>query len=133
MRARCFTRLRDMKRALEDMTVVMKETAKAPKAGDYCIRAHILLLDNKEREACQDYIKALKLDRDHASVQIHAKPGRNTLAKVFYRQALDEFSHHNYQECSDMCDYGLMIDDGNTDLRKLRARAKREINKCLIQ
>lgn len=82
------------------------------------MRAHMYLQDNNEGEACLDYMKALKIDRycsklisimttvicmfilylrDQAALQIHSKPGRNCVARVFYRQALEKFSHHEYQ------------------------------------
>ncbi|XP_077970731.1 uncharacterized protein LOC120328794 isoform X2 [Styela clava] len=62
MRAKCFTKIREIRHAIEDITTVIKESSRNIKAGDYCTRAHIYLLDNKEREACLDYMKALKID-----------------------------------------------------------------------
>ncbi|XP_039251271.2 uncharacterized protein LOC120328794 isoform X3 [Styela clava] len=133
MRAKCFTKIREIRHAIEDITTVIKESSRNIKAGDYCTRAHIYLLDNKEREACLDYMKALKIDRDEACLQIHSRPGRSALARVFYRQALDEYGHHHYQDSYDLCENGLLIEDNNIDLRKLRARSKREISSCTIQ
>jgi len=64
---------------------------------------------------------------------VHVKPGRASLCKIFYRQAIETYTRHNYQDCYDLCDVALVIDDGDIEMRKLRARAKREMNKCRIQ
>ncbi|CAK8698309.1 unnamed protein product [Clavelina lepadiformis] len=132
-RSRCHRKMGEIEKAIIDISEVIKENVRKPQAADYCARASLYLVEGKEFQTCRDYIKALQLDRTQSITLMHIKPGRNLLSTVFYRQALIAYSRHNYQECSDLCDFALLIDNGNIDMRKLRARAKRELSKCVIQ
>ena len=72
-------------------------------------------------------------DRNQTSALIHARPGRIVLSEIFYKQAQETFARRNFNECVNLCDAALLVDETNIDLRKLRARARRETSKCVIQ
>nr|CAB3261084.1 uncharacterized protein LOC100176663 [Phallusia mammillata] len=132
-RSKCNAKVGDTAKAIVDITEVIKETTKRPLAIDYCSRASIYLMEGKEFQACRDYAAAIDIDRDQALTLVHVKPGRASLCEIFYRQAMESYERHNFQECHDLCEVALSVDDNDIPMRKLRARAKREISKCVVQ
>uniref|UniRef100_H2Y3E9 Uncharacterized protein n=1 Tax=Ciona intestinalis TaxID=7719 RepID=H2Y3E9_CIOIN len=48
--------------------------------------------------------------RHQAISLIHVKPGRTVLCSIFYQQAVEAFSKHDYQGCHDICEMGSVID-----------------------
>ncbi|XP_002125800.2 uncharacterized protein LOC100176663 isoform X2 [Ciona intestinalis] len=132
-RSRCLLKMGENSKAIVDISEVIKETTTRPQVNDYCVRGNLYLATGKEFLACKDFMKAIELERHQAISLIHVKPGRTVLCSIFYQQAVEAFSKHDYQECHDICEMGLVIDGDDIEMRKLRARAKREISKCILQ
>ncbi|XP_067826370.1 tetratricopeptide repeat protein 34 [Heptranchias perlo] len=134
-RAMCLTRLKQHERALKDLREVIKRStsSNSPElVEDYCCTGHIQLLILKDEEACKDYIKALQLDQSAALTNISSRPGRLSLSQHFQRIALRYFEQQLYEEAWHLAEYGLIIDENNTELKKLRARIKREASGCVV-
>uniref|UniRef100_F6XGW2 Uncharacterized protein n=1 Tax=Ciona intestinalis TaxID=7719 RepID=F6XGW2_CIOIN len=132
-RSRCLLKMGENSKAIADISEVIKETATRPQVNDYCVRGNLHLVTGKEFLACKDFMQAIELERHQAISLIHVKPGRTVLCSIFYQQAVEAFSKHDYQGCHDICEMGLVIDGDDIEMRKLRARAKREISKCIVQ
>uniref|UniRef100_UPI00398F545B tetratricopeptide repeat protein 34 n=1 Tax=Pristiophorus japonicus TaxID=55135 RepID=UPI00398F545B len=134
-RAMCLTRLKQYERALKDLREVINRStsSNSPElVEDYCSTGHIQLLILKDEEACKDYIKALQLDQSVALTNISSKPGRLSLSQHFQRIALRYFEQQLYEEAWNLAEYGLIIDESNTELKKLRAKIKREASGCVV-
>ncbi|XP_067872862.1 tetratricopeptide repeat protein 34 [Heterodontus francisci] len=134
-RAVCLTRLKQYERALKDLREVIKRStsSNSPElVEDYCSTGHIQLLILKDEEACKDYIKALQLDQSVALTNISSRPGRLSLSQHFQRIVLRYFEQQLYEEAWHLAEYGLIIDESNTELKKLRARIKRDASGCVV-
>ncbi|GCB65451.1 hypothetical protein scyTo_0009960 [Scyliorhinus torazame] len=134
-RAMCLTRLKQYERALKDLHEIIKRntSSNSPElVEDYCSAGHIHFLILKDEEACNNYIKALQLDQSAALANISSRPGRLSLSQHFQRIALHSFEQQLYEEAWNLAEYGLIIDESNTDLKKLKARIKREASGCVV-
>ncbi|XP_041062932.1 tetratricopeptide repeat protein 34 [Carcharodon carcharias] len=134
-RAICLTRLKQYERALKDLREIIKRntSSNSPElVEDYCSAGHIQFLILKDEEACNNYIKALQLDQSVALTNISSRPGRVSLSQHFQRIALHYFEQQLYEEAWHLAEYGLIIDESNTELKKLRARIKREASGCVV-
>ncbi|XP_072100954.1 tetratricopeptide repeat protein 34 [Mobula birostris] len=135
LRAICLTKLKQYERALEDLQEVIKRSINKNSADlveDYCFMGHIQLLALKNDEACKNYIKALQLDKSLALTSISSKPGQASLSQHFQQSALRYFEQQLYEEAWNLAEYGLIIDESSTELKKLRTRIKREASRCIV-
>jgi len=135
MRAACSVKCDNINKALRDITEVIKQTKDKNQANDYYIRANINLMNNEDSKACSDFSEALRIDKSQVLDLIDANPGLHTVTQLFHRHASSLFKSQHYEKCIAICDVGVILDDSNVDLRKLRARSKRESSKagCHIQ
>ncbi|XP_078095863.1 tetratricopeptide repeat protein 34 [Mustelus asterias] len=134
-RAICLTRLKQYERALKDLHEIIKRNTSrnSPElVEDYCSAGHILFLILKDEEACNSYIKALQLDQSVALSNISSRPGRLSLSQHFQRIGLRYFEQQRYEEAWNLAEYGLIIDESNAELKKLKARIKREASGCVV-
>ncbi|XP_078281559.1 tetratricopeptide repeat protein 34 [Rhinoraja longicauda] len=135
LRAACLTRLKQYERALKDLhEVVIRSTNRnsSDLVEDYCSIGYIQLLTLRDEEACANYIKALQLDQSLALTNISSRPGQFSLSQHFQRNALQNFEQQHYEEAWNLAEYGLMIDENNSELKKLRTRIKREASGCIV-
>ncbi|XP_051895462.1 tetratricopeptide repeat protein 34-like [Pristis pectinata] len=135
LRAICLTRLKQYERALKDLHEVIKRSTNRNSSDlveDYCSMGHIQLLALRDEEACKNYIKALQLDESLALTNISSRPGQFNLSQHFQRSALCYFEQQLYEEAWKLTEYGLIIHESNTELKKLRTRIKREASGCIV-
>ncbi|XP_072442339.1 tetratricopeptide repeat protein 34 isoform X1 [Chiloscyllium punctatum] len=133
--ARCLIQSKQYERALKDLQGIIKRStsSNSPElVQDYCSAGYVQLLILKEEEACNSYIKALQLDQSVALTNISSRPGRLNLAQHFHQNARDYFKQQHYEKAWNLTEYGLIIDESNTELKKLRARIKRETSGCVV-
>ncbi|NXN54828.1 TTC34 protein, partial [Rynchops niger] len=133
-RAACLTHLKKYDKALKDMEKVIQKhghSSLQTRVEDHCSKGHLLLSMAEEEAAVKEYIEALQLDESMALCSITNGPGAEILTKTFHKIAQYNFEMQHYEEAWKITDYGLKIDK-NTELRKLKARLKREASSCSI-
>lgn len=96
-------------------------------AEDLCRRGRSLVLCSKEGAALEDFTKALELHRDQAIQCVEAGLGRPHVADCFLRGALQRYGEHQLSKAWSLLECGLLVDSENAELRRLRARVKREV------
>ncbi|XP_072282630.1 tetratricopeptide repeat protein 34 [Pyxicephalus adspersus] len=135
LRASCLTHLGDYKGAVSDMDkAIQRHSANdlRTQVEDFCFRGHVLLLDGEEEASCRQYMKAVNLDSTFALAAISDSPGRMRLAQIFSHTAQKYFEQKLFEESWKLTECGLIIDENNHELRKLKARIKREASGCIV-
>ncbi|NWX19507.1 TTC34 protein, partial [Aegotheles bennettii] len=133
-RAACLTHLKKYDKALKDMGKVIQKHGRnslKTRVKDHCSQGHLLLSVADEEAAVKQYIEALELDESMALCSIMNGPGSEVLTKAFHKIAQYNFEMQHYEEAWKITDYGLKIDN-NAELKKLKARLKREASSCSI-
>ncbi|KAM4650418.1 tetratricopeptide repeat protein 34 [Discoglossus pictus] len=134
-RATCSSHLKDYTNAIKDMDkAIQRHGSNDTKAQveDYCCMGHLLLLTSEEEAAVRQYMKALNLEQAMALACINSMPGKIKLAQVFSHIAHKYSEQHLYEESWKMTNCGLLIDETNHELKKLKARIKREASGCSV-
>ncbi|XP_025906842.1 tetratricopeptide repeat protein 34 [Nothoprocta perdicaria] len=134
-RALCLMHLKKYSRALKDMEKVIQKhgcNSLKTRVRDHCSKGHLLLLVSEEEATVKEYIEALQLEESVALCSITKGPGREVLAKTFHKIAQYYFEMHRYEEAWKITGYGLIVDENSTELKKLKARLKREVSGCRI-
>lgn len=135
-RAACLSQLGFHKRAIADLDRVIQrhvesDTSCSDKtqvwAEDLCRRGHSLVLTSKEGAALEDFSLALKLHRDQTIQCVENSLGRMRLAECYLRGALQHYGEQQLSRAWTMIECGLIMDSDNTELRRLRAKVKREV------
>ncbi|KAK0143644.1 Tetratricopeptide repeat protein 34 [Merluccius polli] len=145
-RAACLARLGLHERAVADLDAVIRshdggggggsgapeeeegdEEARGARAEDLCGRGRSLLLSSREGPALDDFSRALALHRGRAVRCAEAGVGRRPLAERFLQGALRRYGEQRLGEAWKLAETGLVLDEDNADLRRLRARVKREV------
>ncbi|CAK6951232.1 uncharacterized protein ttc34 [Scomber scombrus] len=135
-RAACLTQLGLHKRAIADLDqVIQKHSGSDPSssddpqvwAEDLCRRGRSLVLCSREGPALEDFSRALELHRDQAIHCVEAGLGRLRLAECFLRGALQHYGEQHLSKAWTWVECGLAVDSENAELRRLRARVKREL------
>ncbi|XP_041130002.1 tetratricopeptide repeat protein 34 [Polyodon spathula] len=134
-RAHCLAGLGFHERAVSDLDRLIQNQGPSP--HDLCSRGHSLLLACRERPALRDYMRALDLAQPQALACVEAGPGRSCLAQCFHRGARPleppPGQRGGLEEAWRLIEYGLLLDESNTELRKLRSRIKRETaGACIV-
>lgn len=136
-RADCLSRLGLQERAVSDMDQVIRchgdgEDA-AARAEDLCRRGRGLVLLSREGAGLEDFARALELARDWALRCVEAGLGRRRLADCFLRGALQRYGEGQLGAAWRLVESGLNFDPGHVELRRLRARVKREVSgSCIV-
>lgn len=99
---------------------------------DFCYKGRVLLLDGDEEVSCRQYVKAVSLDSAFALAAISDSPGRVRLAQIISHTAHKYFEQKLFEESWKLTECGLIIDENNQELRKLKARIKREASGCIM-
>uniref|UniRef100_A0A1A8JRK8 Tetratricopeptide repeat domain 34 n=1 Tax=Nothobranchius kuhntae TaxID=321403 RepID=A0A1A8JRK8_NOTKU len=133
-RAACFAQLGLHERAISDLDKVIQGHGRAsgsddPKirAEDLCRRGRSLVLCSKEGAALEDFTQALNLHRDQTIQCVEAGLGGPHLAECFLRGALQHYGEQQLTKAWTLIESGLTVDGENAELRRLRARVKREV------
>jgi len=134
-RAACLAQLGLHQRAVADLDTVILNHAedeeddeeRGGRAEDLCRRGRSLLLSSREGPALDDFSRALELHRGRAVRCAEAGVGRGPLAECFLRGALRRYGEQQLAEAWKLLEAGLLLDADNADLRRLRARVKREV------
>uniref|UniRef100_A0A3B5KZJ9 Uncharacterized protein n=1 Tax=Xiphophorus couchianus TaxID=32473 RepID=A0A3B5KZJ9_9TELE len=131
-RAACFAQLAFHERAVADLDGVIQKHASCsddPRicVEDLCRRGHSLVLCSREGAALEDFTQALGLQREHALQCVEAGLGRQRLAECFMRAALQQYGEQQLDKAWTLIEGGLVVDSENAELRRLRARVKREV------
>ncbi|NXV71209.1 TTC34 protein, partial [Atlantisia rogersi] len=133
-RAACLMHLKQYDQALKDMEKVIQKhgcNSLKTRVEDHCSKGHLLLSVAEEEAAVRQYIEALQLDEPVALCSIMKSPGSEILTRTFHKIAQHHFERQHYEEAWKITDYGLKI-HGNTELKKLKTRLKREASSCSI-
>ncbi|XP_039599112.1 tetratricopeptide repeat protein 34 [Polypterus senegalus] len=132
-RAFCLLRLGHNERAILDLDRVIQShlfpaTAQNLRemVQDYCGRGQGLLLMHKQDPGLVDFSQALDLDALCAVAFIECGLGRVCLVQHFLQGAMQQFERQHLKESWRLAGYGLLIDENNLELRKLRSKIKRE-------
>ncbi|KAJ3586386.1 hypothetical protein NHX12_012784 [Muraenolepis orangiensis] len=140
-RAACLAQLGLHERAVADLDAVIQKHAggsgalgeeeddaeRGARAEDLCRRGRSLLLSSREGPALDDFSRALELHRGRAVRCAEAGVGRGPLAEYFLQGALRRYGEQRLDEAWKLVESGLVLDGDNADLRRLRARVKREV------
>ncbi|XP_028265243.1 uncharacterized protein ttc34 [Parambassis ranga] len=135
-RAACLTQLGLHERAIADLDRVIQKHSRPDSnssddpqvwAEDLCRRGRSLVLCSRERAALEDFTHALELHKDQAIQCVEAGLGRLRVAECFLRGALQHYGEQQLSKAWTLIECGLLVDSENTELRRLRARVKREV------
>uniref|UniRef100_A0A8C9YEN3 Tetratricopeptide repeat domain 34 n=1 Tax=Sander lucioperca TaxID=283035 RepID=A0A8C9YEN3_SANLU len=135
-RAACLAHLGLHERAIADLDrVIQKHNGSDSScsdehqlwAEDLCRRGRSLVLCSREGAALEDFTRALELHRNQAIQCVEAGLGRLRLAECFLRGALQHYGEQQLSKAWTMIECGLVVDSDNTELRRLRAKVKREV------
>ncbi|XP_053308653.1 tetratricopeptide repeat protein 34 [Spea bombifrons] len=134
-RASCLSHLGDYKSALIDMDKAIQRHGSNDlqvQVEDYCSKGYVLLLISEEDTAVRQYMKALSLDNTFALACISNTPGKCKLSQIFTQIAHKYFEQRSFEESWKITDCGLLIDENNHELKRLKARIKREASGCIV-
>uniref|UniRef100_A0A8C7QS32 Tetratricopeptide repeat domain 34 n=1 Tax=Oncorhynchus mykiss TaxID=8022 RepID=A0A8C7QS32_ONCMY len=102
-------------------------------ADDLCQRGRSLVLCSHEGPALDDFSRALELHRGQALLCVEAGLGRSRLAECFLRMALQHYGEQQLSKAWRLTESGLLVDSEHMELRRLRARVKREhCSPCIV-
>ncbi|XP_063747031.1 tetratricopeptide repeat protein 34 [Eleginops maclovinus] len=135
-RAACLAQLGLHEGAVADLDRVIKKHSGSqsscsddPKvrAEDLCRRGRSLVLCSREAAALEDFCQALELHRKQALQCVEAGLGRLRLGECFLRGALQLYGEQQLSKAWTLIECGLLVEGENAELRRLRARVKREV------
>uniref|UniRef100_F7FGX3 Tetratricopeptide repeat domain 34 n=1 Tax=Monodelphis domestica TaxID=13616 RepID=F7FGX3_MONDO len=129
LRALCLSHLQDFSRALRDLDkVIQKHTASdlQTQVEDFCCRGRLLLGLSDEASAVEEFIRAFQLSPSLALRNVSAQPGPKALAQMFHLAGQHCLEEQRFEDSWKAVEYGLLLDENSSDLKKLRGRIKRE-------
>ncbi|KAG9334238.1 hypothetical protein JZ751_008385 [Albula glossodonta] len=139
-RAACLARLGIHDRAVSDLDRVVRGHGRSAGGGeepgvqaeDLCRRGRSLVLCSREEPALEDFARALELHPTQALHCVETGLGRSRLAECFLRGALQQYGEQRMSQAWRLAECGLRVDPGHAELRRLRARIKREFTGSCI-
>ncbi|XP_056400278.1 tetratricopeptide repeat protein 34 [Hyla sarda] len=134
-RATCLLHMGDHQGAVTDMDKTIQRHSASDlqtQVEDFCCKGLLLLLQGEDEVACRIYMKALGLDSSFALSAIGNNPGKQRLAEIFCRVSQKCHEEKLLEESWKMTECGLLIDETNQEMRKLRAKIKREASGCIV-
>ncbi|TMS16871.1 Tetratricopeptide repeat protein 34 [Larimichthys crocea] len=133
-RAACLAQLGLHERAIADLDKVIQRHSDSSCSDDpqiwvedLCRRGRSLVLCSREGAALEDFTQALELHKNRAIQCVEAGLGRLRVAECFLRGALQHYGEQQLDKAWTLIECGLVVDSENTELRRLRARVKREV------
>nr|XP_033777253.1 tetratricopeptide repeat protein 34 isoform X2 [Geotrypetes seraphini] len=134
-RAMCLSLLQKYSHALKDLDKVIQRHGSSDlrtQVEDYCSKGYTLLIMTEEEAAVKQFIKALCLEPSMALASVCNRPGKISLAQSFHQIAQGYFEHRCYEDAWNITDYGLMIDEHSKELKKLKAKIRKEASGCIV-
>ncbi|XP_069803666.1 tetratricopeptide repeat protein 34 [Dendropsophus ebraccatus] len=134
-RATCLLHMGQYHSAATDMDKTIQRHSASDlqsQVQDFCCKGHLLLLQGEDQAACTAYMKALSLDSSFALSAITNTPGKQRLAEIFCQVSQTYHEQKLLEESWKVTECGLLIDESNQEMRKLRARIKREASGCIV-
>ncbi|XP_068934537.1 tetratricopeptide repeat protein 34 [Petaurus breviceps papuanus] len=131
LRASCLSHLQDFSGALRDLDkVIQKHTANdlQTQVEDFCSRGRCFLGLSDEASAVEEFIRAFQLSPSLALCSVSAQPGTKALAQMFHLAGQHCLEEQRYEDSWKVVEYGLLLDENSSDLKKLRGRVKREVS-----
>ncbi|XP_019743474.1 tetratricopeptide repeat protein 34 [Hippocampus comes] len=132
-RAACLARLGLHERTIADLDGVIQkhgcsdESCETSSKEDLCRRGHSLVLCSREGPALEDYSRALELHREQTVKCVDEGLGGLRVAECFLRGALQHYGEQQLSKAWALIECGLVLDGNNAELRRLRAKVKREV------
>ncbi|XP_057714915.1 tetratricopeptide repeat protein 34 isoform X2 [Corythoichthys intestinalis] len=135
-RAACLARLGLHERTIADLDRVLQKHDGSDAscsddskvwAEELCLRGRSLVLCSREGPALEDYSRALQLHKERTIQCVDEGLGRLRLADCFLRGALHHYGEQKLSKAWELTECGLVMDGNNAELRRLRAKVKREI------
>ncbi|XP_054651459.1 uncharacterized protein ttc34 isoform X1 [Dunckerocampus dactyliophorus] len=135
-RAVCLAQLGLHQRAIADLDQVIQKhggsdasCSEDPQvlAEGLCRRGHSLVLCSREGPALEDFSRALELHRERTIQCVEEGVGRLRLAECFLRGALQHYGQQQLSKAWTLIECGLVVDGDNAELRRVRAKVKREV------
>lgn len=135
-RAACLAQLGSHEQAVADLDIVIQRHTGFEAScsqelevlvQDLCQRGCSLVRCSREAAALDDFAQALELHRARAEECVEAGLGRLRLAECFLRGALQHYGQQQLRKTWCLIECGLMVDADNAELRRLRAKVKREV------
>ncbi|XP_077106550.1 tetratricopeptide repeat protein 34 isoform X1 [Ranitomeya variabilis] len=134
-RAACLLHLGDYHNAVTDMDKAIQRHGAnelRTQVEDFCCKGHLLLLQGEDEDTCRQYMKALSLDSSFALSAISISPGKPRLAEIFCRVSHKYHEQKILEESWKVTECGLLIDETNQEMRKLKAKIKRDASGCIV-
>ncbi|TSM04839.1 Tetratricopeptide repeat protein 34 [Bagarius yarrelli] len=135
-RAACLAHLGLHEQAVSDLDrVILSHSSESSevKAEDLCRRGQSLLTCSQDEAALNDFSQALALHAEQAVLCVEAGPGKHGLAELFLRFALQKYGEQELDKAWHFTEGGLRVDSNHANLRRLKARIKREASgTCIV-
>ncbi|KAL4646028.1 Tetratricopeptide repeat protein 34-like [Arapaima gigas] len=133
-RAACLARLGQHGRAAKDLDrVVLGDKDPEVLTEDLCHRGHSLLLCSREEDGLEDFARALDTHPGRARRCVEDVLGVATLADRFLRAALRRVEEQQLGAAWHLVESGLKLHSSHAELRRLRARIKRDCaSSCIV-
>ncbi|XP_066463484.1 tetratricopeptide repeat protein 34 [Eleutherodactylus coqui] len=134
-RASCLLHRGDYQSAVTDMDkAIQRHSANdlRTQVEDLCCKGYILLLQGEDEAACKQYIKALSLHTSLTLSAISNKPGKSRLVEIFCHVSQKYYEQKLLEESWEVTESGLLIDETNQEMKKLKAKIKREASGCIV-
>ncbi|XP_044134282.1 tetratricopeptide repeat protein 34 [Bufo gargarizans] len=134
-RATCLLHMGDYHNAVTDMDKAIQRhntNDLKTQVEDFCCKGYILLLQEENEAACRQYMKALSLDSSLALAAISNTPGKQRLVQKFSQVSHKYYEQKLLEESWRVTECGLLIDETNQEMRKLKAKIKREASGCIV-
>lgn len=134
-RAACLAQGGSHELAVADLDAVIQSRSGSPPpcseelgawVEDLCQRGSSLVFCSREPAALEDFSRALEAHRNRAIRCIDASLGRERLAECFLRGALQHYGAQQLSKTWTLVERGLLVDNENVELRRLRSKVKRE-------
>jgi len=129
-RMKCYQKLSETKKWLEDLTEVILLEAEA---SDLQLRARYFQTTGENFLACQDYITALELNEGETIINVTINSNGDDVVELFYNTAWHMVEIERPKEVLRLCETGLKFDHKHKGLKQLKDRAKSNLTKCVIQ
>ncbi|KAG8568545.1 hypothetical protein GDO81_014058 [Engystomops pustulosus] len=134
-RSTCLLHMGDYHSAVTDMDkAIQRHSANDLKTQveDFCCKGYIMLIQEEDEAACRQYMKALSLDSSLALSTINNSPGKQRLAEMFSHVSQKYYEQKLLEESWKVTECGLLIDETNQEMRKLKSKIKREASGCIV-
>ena len=129
-RGKCLESLQEYTRAVRDFSTVL--TLPNALVSDYCARAVAYMMDEDDEKACRDFVCALERDANTALSMIASRPGNDSTLNIFLTSARIAHARKDYEKAHSICEYGLMLEENDTDLHALKLKCENHMQKCTI-